>query len=72
MPLAPRDGRSLCVSSKDKREYVYSREQLADAQTHDDLWNAAQVRRAGRADGSAAVEGEGFLVLVLGSEYWLD
>eukprot|EP00058_Branchiostoma_floridae_P001446 XP_002586934.1 hypothetical protein BRAFLDRAFT_103595 [Branchiostoma floridae] len=27
----------------DKREYLYSREQLEQAKTHDDLWNAAQV-----------------------------
>ncbi|XP_071498998.1 deoxyribodipyrimidine photo-lyase-like [Diadema antillarum] len=28
----------------DKREYVYSREKLERAKTHDDLWNAAQVQ----------------------------
>ena len=28
----------------DKREHVYSAEQLEKGQTHDDLWNAAQVR----------------------------
>jgi deoxyribodipyrimidine photo-lyase len=26
---------------KDKREFIYSRRQLADAQTHDEYWNAA-------------------------------
>ncbi|XP_055627562.1 deoxyribodipyrimidine photo-lyase [Toxorhynchites rutilus septentrionalis] len=29
---------------KDKRIYVYSREQLEQAKTHDDLWNAAQIQ----------------------------
>eukprot|EP00931_Biecheleriopsis_adriatica_P050351 TRINITY_DN29143_c0_g1_i1.p1 TRINITY_DN29143_c0_g1~~TRINITY_DN29143_c0_g1_i1.p1 ORF type:complete len:532 (+),score=127.59 TRINITY_DN29143_c0_g1_i1:42-1637(+) len=33
---------TLQKHSKDKREYVYSRKQLEKAQTHDDLWNAAQ------------------------------
>eukprot|EP00163_Fabomonas_tropica_P026994 TRINITY_DN5104_c0_g1_i2.p1 TRINITY_DN5104_c0_g1~~TRINITY_DN5104_c0_g1_i2.p1 ORF type:complete len:464 (+),score=91.65 TRINITY_DN5104_c0_g1_i2:445-1836(+) len=33
---------SLKLHSEDKREYLYSREQLAQSQTHDDLWNAAQ------------------------------
>ncbi|KAI8514319.1 hypothetical protein Bbelb_086430 [Branchiostoma belcheri] len=28
----------------DKREYLYSREQLEQAKTHDDLWNAAQIQ----------------------------
>ena len=31
------------VHSKDKREHVYKLEQFENAQTHDDLWNAAQV-----------------------------
>ena len=35
---------SLKLHAKDKREYLYSREQLEKSQTHDDLWNAAQVR----------------------------
>ena len=28
---------------KDKRQYVYAREELESAQTHDELWNAAQM-----------------------------
>ncbi|MEG8947769.1 deoxyribodipyrimidine photo-lyase [Rosettibacter firmus] len=28
---------------KDKREYIYSLKELENAQTHDDLWNAAQM-----------------------------
>ena len=28
----------------DKREHVYTQEELEQARTHDDLWNAAQVR----------------------------
>ncbi|CAH1244917.1 Hypp7399 [Branchiostoma lanceolatum] len=28
----------------DKRQYIYSREQLEQARTHDDLWNAAQIQ----------------------------
>ncbi len=28
---------------KDKREYIYSLSELENAQTHDDLWNAAQM-----------------------------
>ena len=34
---------TLSVHSKDKREYLYTEEQLEKAQTHDNLWNAAQV-----------------------------
>ncbi|KAF0301041.1 Deoxyribodipyrimidine photo-lyase [Amphibalanus amphitrite] len=38
-------GAKLCPGRrKDKREYLYSRERLAEAQTHDDLWNAAQLQ----------------------------
>lgn len=29
---------------KDKRTYVYSRDQLEQARTHDDLWNSAQIQ----------------------------
>ena len=29
---------------KDKRPYLYSRDQLDKAKTHDDLWNAAQTQ----------------------------
>lgn len=35
---------TLQMHAKDQREYVYSREELEAAQTHDDLWNAAQVQ----------------------------
>lgn len=34
---------SLAVHAKDKRDYCYTEEQLEKAETHDDLWNAAQV-----------------------------
>ena len=34
---------SLDLHRKDKREYLYSRDQLEQAKTHDPLWNAAQV-----------------------------
>eukprot|EP00929_Paragymnodinium_shiwhaense_P051935 TRINITY_DN26058_c0_g1_i1.p1 TRINITY_DN26058_c0_g1~~TRINITY_DN26058_c0_g1_i1.p1 ORF type:complete len:521 (+),score=121.13 TRINITY_DN26058_c0_g1_i1:125-1564(+) len=33
---------TLKKHTKDKREYVYTRQQLDKAQTHDELWNAAQ------------------------------
>lgn len=29
---------------KDKREYLYTLEEFENAQTHDDLWNAAQLQ----------------------------
>jgi len=32
------------TTKKDKREWVYSREQLDNADTHDTLWNAAQIQ----------------------------
>ena len=35
---------SLNQHRGDKREYLYSREQFEKAQTHDDLWNAAQIQ----------------------------
>ena len=35
---------TLAVHTKDKREYVYTEKQLEEGQTHDDLWNAAQVK----------------------------
>ena len=34
--------KSLRLHARDKREYVYTREQFEKAHTHDDLWNAAQ------------------------------
>ena len=35
--------KTLKDHAKDKREYVYSREQFETGKTHDNLWNAAQV-----------------------------
>lgn len=37
----------------DKREYLYTREQFDNAQTHDNLWNAAQIqlKREGKMHG---------------------
>ena len=34
--------RTLAKHARDKRPIIYSREQLEHAETHDDLWNAAQ------------------------------
>ncbi|XP_055534407.1 deoxyribodipyrimidine photo-lyase [Wyeomyia smithii] len=38
---------------KDKRTYIYTREELQEAKTHDDLWNAAQIQmvREGKMHG---------------------
>lgn len=33
---------NLAVHAKDKREYIYNKEQLRYAKTHDPIWNAAQ------------------------------
>ena len=35
--------KTLQDHAEDKREYLYTREQFENGQTHDDLWNAAQV-----------------------------
>jgi len=35
---------TLQQHAKDKREHIYTYEQLAQSQTHDDLWNAAQTQ----------------------------
>lgn len=35
--------KTLGQHRKDKRKYMYSREQFENAQTHDELWNAAQM-----------------------------
>ncbi len=42
--------RTLTAHANDRREHVYSREQFAAAETHDELWNAAQrqLAREGR------------------------
>uniref|UniRef100_A0A2C9JI45 Deoxyribodipyrimidine photo-lyase n=1 Tax=Biomphalaria glabrata TaxID=6526 RepID=A0A2C9JI45_BIOGL len=36
--------KSLDLHRKDKRPYLYSRDQLEQSKTHDDLWNAAQTQ----------------------------
>jgi deoxyribodipyrimidine photo-lyase len=36
--------KTLKDHAKDKREYVYSRAELEEARTHDDLWNASQLQ----------------------------
>ncbi|CAE1268455.1 phrB [Acanthosepion pharaonis] len=36
--------KSLKEHEKDKREYIYTQEQLENANTHDQLWNAAQIQ----------------------------
>ena len=45
--------KTLNEHRKDKREYVYSREELEQARTHDDLWNASQLQlvREGKLHG---------------------
>lgn len=35
---------TLRLHSADPRQYLYSLEQLEQAKTHDDLWNAAQLQ----------------------------
>lgn len=35
---------SLEIHSSDEREYLYNLSQFVNAQTHDDLWNAAQIQ----------------------------
>jgi len=44
---------SLQKHAKDKREYVYSLDELQQGKTHDDLWNAAQLQmvREGKMHG---------------------
>ena len=44
---------TLLVHTADEREYVYSRAQFELAETHDDLWNAAQLQmvREGKMHG---------------------
>jgi len=34
---------------KDKREWLYTRDELAEAKTHDDLWNSAQIQLTSEA-----------------------
>lgn len=44
---------TLHLHTKDKREYLYSRKELEEGKTHDDLWNAAQLQmvREGKMHG---------------------
>lgn len=44
---------TLDAHRKDKRVYVYTRKELDESQTHDDLWNAAQIqlRKEGKMHG---------------------
>jgi deoxyribodipyrimidine photo-lyase len=35
---------TLATHASDAREYVYSRQELEEGKTHDDLWNAAQLQ----------------------------
>ena len=46
---------SLQLHAGDKREYIYSKEQLEQSKTHDDLWNAAQVRQLGTRGSTSTV-----------------
>lgn len=45
--------KTLNEHRKDRREFVYSREQLEQGKTHDDLWNASQLQliREGKLHG---------------------
>ena len=36
---------TLALHAKDKRDYLYSEKQLGNGETHDVLWNAAQVQQ---------------------------
>ena len=36
--------KTLADHANDKREYIYTREELEEGRTHDDLWNAAQLQ----------------------------
>ncbi|XP_023952034.1 deoxyribodipyrimidine photo-lyase [Bicyclus anynana] len=36
--------KTLDIHRKDKRSHIYTLEQLSKAQTHDDLWNSAQIQ----------------------------
>jgi deoxyribodipyrimidine photo-lyase len=37
--------KTIAVHARDERERIYTRQQLEQAQTHDDLWNAAQLQQ---------------------------
>lgn len=45
--------KSLALHKADEREFVYSLEQLEQAQTHDEIWNASQkeMRKTGKIHG---------------------
>mmetsp|Transcript_8321 Transcript_8321/g.14692 ORF Transcript_8321/g.14692 Transcript_8321/m.14692 type:complete len:275 (+) Transcript_8321:1213-2037(+) len=51
--LTSGQGRPLKSTKKDKRPHIYSFEELAEARTNDELWNAAQVmaREEGKMHG---------------------
>lgn len=60
--------KTLKDHAKDKREYLYTREQFEKAQTHDKLWNAAQVQQPSEAEGkiiSGGVFSGGFLQTIM-------
>ncbi|MFP4364214.1 MAG: deoxyribodipyrimidine photo-lyase [Spirochaetia bacterium] len=38
--------KTLSVHWKDEREYVYTKQELENGRTHDDIWNAAQIEMA--------------------------
>jgi deoxyribodipyrimidine photo-lyase len=40
--------KTLREHKKDTREYIYSRKEMEKAETHDDLWNAAQMEMVNR------------------------
>ena len=45
--------KSLQAHADDPRDFIYTKQQLEDGQTHDDLWNAAQMqlRKSGKIHG---------------------
>ena len=36
--------KTLQDHASDKREYIYTKDELERGETHDDLWNAAQIQ----------------------------
>ena len=64
---------TLRIHATDQREYVYTLKQFEDAETHDDLWNAAQLQvvREGQMHGfmrvrTALVESDGTVNQIIG------
>lgn len=43
-PASAKMGWDHCIHRKDKRPYLYTREELEMSKTHDDLWNSAQIQ----------------------------